>query len=369
MIYIPINFLSLKLIGINLSLLIDLSIFVWFLFGLNINKNNYFKFFNTGVLLLIYIFRMFFSIEHFDWKYVYVSFKLLFFLFIFLGFKGDEKAFNGENDKIKQLFLLSCLLFLVDKLVGYFTQGLLYRPVLMVETNFDMVFVTELWLILKLSKEKLTYKIDLLFYLILVISLSRSAFIAVAFASTLLYLMKHKTSFKLILKLLLLCSFFILILGVLFYLRDPTLDINKVDRVQLLTALIDSYNENPVFLILFGHGVNFPLPQNVCNMFSELALSITGDIGSCNPVILTSYFVRCLYEYGLIVTFLVPIFYFLYFKSKSNTIISFILISPVLFASFSVGGFYNSIAILSLLLASRFTNINNFKLNIKSSVD
>jgi hypothetical protein len=154
----------------------------------------------------------------------------------------------------------------------------------------------------------------------------------------------------------------------IYYIRDPKLDFANIDRIQLLNALVNSYGDNAFLKLLIGNGLLMPLPSSICLPFSMYAKATTGDAGNCNPVILFSFFLRCTYEYGIIIMFLIPYFYYKLLSKTVNKLKAISILMPVIAISLAVGGFYNSIAILSLLIAKYTATLFDEKSQINNNL-
>ncbi len=347
------------LYNFNISQIFDYYIIIFTLlnFNLKINKLPHFIF-----IFIIFLLSLFYCISNntvFDIKYLFVSLKLLIFLLLFISisFKLTIKYQEKDFFWTKQLFITSIFLIIFDKFYLIFKNGLLLglleRPRLIGEINFDIVIVIVLWVILKTSNIKYSKIYDYLLFFTVLISLSRSGIIA--YTLTIFTLQQYKSKDKNIVKFFkntfyIIFGLFLILL--IYFIRDPNLDFKNIDRIQIFTSFINIYNYDNFTKLFIGHSLLYPLPDFVCNNFKNLALTTTGDENNCNPVILLSYFLRSLYEYGIIIMILIPYFYY---KNISNIkILSITFLMPVLAASLAVGGFYNSMSILSLIFAKYF---------------
>jgi hypothetical protein len=354
---------TIVLFNFNISQFFDFYILIFTLlnFKLKIEKLPYFI-----TILSILLFSLFYSLStnnDFDLKYLFVSLKLLVFLLLFISISFNKKILCKELDFYwtKKLFIISLFLIISDKIYLIYKNGLLLglleRPRLIGEINFDIVIVLVLWVILKTSKIKYSKFYDYLLFFTVIITLSRSGIIA--YALTIFTLQQINSKNNLLIKFLK-NSFYIIfgsaLILIIYFIRDPNLDFKNIDRIQIFTSFINIYNNENFSKFIFGHSILFPLPDFVCNNFKNLALTTTGDENNCNPVILLSYFLRSSYEYGILIMFLIPYFYY---KNISNIkALSIIFLMPVLAASLAVGGFYNSMSILSLIFAKYFCEKN-----------
>lgn len=319
----------------------------------NANLSTFLLFF--GVILFCLI-RLPFIDFQWDSKYFFISMKVLIYCLLFISYK--PKYYNNQLTLlwVKRLFLISCLLITVDKIVSILRlgliEGLLFRPRLIGEINFDIVLIIELWLILKLFSPSYKKSYGYILFFIVIISLSRSGIIG--YGLTYFFAIQSSKNFsdvKVILRNALILVFgFVVILGI-YYLRDPTLNFKNIDRIQLLSALFSIYDFSNFTNLFFGFGVLVQLPNVICDAFSFYAEQTTGSEDNCNPVILFSYYLRSIFEFGGIITFMIPYIYYKIFKLKFDKLTSLVIIMPVLAVSLAVGGFYNSMSIISLVLA------------------
>ena len=261
---------------------------------------------------------------------------------------------------LQKCYLIACALVISDKVLAFsggIFNGIVFRPRLIGEINFDIILIIQLWLLLKLYMPGYKKIYGYLLFFVVIISLSRSGIIGYALTYY-FYMQTRNNKFNLgsFLKNILLVVAGLGLILLIYYIRDPNLDFKNIDRIQLLTALVNSYDNDSLFNLFFGHGLFAPLPNSICEAFSYYALSTTGDETNCNPVILFSYFLRCTFEYGLLITFLIPFFYFKLLQKNISAIRALSLLMPAIAVSLAVGGFYNSLAILSLVIA-KYTSV------------
>jgi len=354
--FIIIAHISLCFFSFNLSSYLDYFLVFFLLINFKLNNSNILQFLSLLFIIIFFVIRLYFSDIFWDIKYFFISLKLLVFLLLFTSYKSRDFDLNYYLNQIKSLFLVCCILILSDKLYNFhnhsLVEAILFRPRLIGEINFDIALLIELWLILKVFSQDYKKYYGYLLFFIIIISLSRSGIIAYTLTYFFVIQLNSKNfNFNFILK-----NLSILILGLsiilfIYYLRDPNLDFKNIDRIQLLTALSSIYNSQNIAYLLFGHGVLVQLPSTICKMFSFYALQTTGNEDNCNPVILFSYYLRSTYEYGILLTIAIPIFYIKLFLKNFNKFNSVLIIIPILSVSLAVGGFYNSISIISLLIA------------------
>ena len=354
---IVLGHISLILLGRNVSSLFDFYLIVFFLFNFKLDKSDYKLYISSIFVIFLILFRYLIFIPKWDSTYFFISLKLLIFFLLFISTKPEINVDKIKLlEKLKMLFIVSCLLIISDKIYAIISGGvifgLLYRPRLIGEINFDIVLIIQVWLLLKLYYPKYRKTYGFLLFFVVIISLSRAGIIGYAM-TYFLYIQTKNKSFNftyLIRNILLIISGSALIL-LIYYIRDPALSFAYIDRIQLLTSLANSYTDDSWFNLLFGHGLLVPVPDSICIPFSIYALSTTGDADNCNPVILLSYFLRCTFEYGLLITFLIPFYYFKLLTKTVNNVTALALVMPTIAVSLSVGGFYNSLAIITLVMA------------------
>ena len=354
---IVLGHISLILLGRNVSSLFDFYLIVFFLFNFKLDKSDYKLYISSIFVIFLILFRYLIFIPKWDSTYFFISLKLLIFFLLFISTKPEINVDKIKLlEKLKMLFIVSCLLIISDKIYAIISGGvifgLLYRPRLIGEINFDIVLIIQVWLLLKLYYPKYRKTYGFLLFFVVIISLSRAGIIGYAM-TYFLYIQTKNKSFNftyLVRNILLIISGSALIL-LIYYIRDPALSFAYIDRIQLLTSLANSYTDDSWFNLLFGHGLLVPVPDSICVPFSMFALSTTGDADNCNPVILLSYFLRCTFEYGLLITFLIPFYYFKLLTKTVNNVTALALVMPTIAVSLSVGGFYNSLAIITLVMA------------------
>jgi hypothetical protein len=354
---IVLGHISLILLGKNISSIFDFYLIFFFLFNFKLDKSDYKLYLASIVVIILILLRYLIFIPSWDSTYFFVSLKLLIFFLLFISTK--PKINNDKIkllEKLKVLFIVSCSLIISDKIFAFISGGIMFglffRPRLIGEINFDIILIIQVWLLLKIYYPKYRKSYGYLLFFVVIISLSRSGIIGYAM-TYFLYIQTKNKSFNLsyfIKNILLVISGLALIL-LIYYIRDPELSFANIDRIQLLTFLANSYTDDSWFNFLFGHGLLVPLPDSICIPFSFFALATTGDEGNCNPVILLSYYLRSTFEYGLLVTILIPFYYFKLLTKTVNNLTALSLLMPALAGSLAVGGFYNSFAILALVLA------------------
>ena len=177
----------------NISVFVDYYILLILLFNFKLKQKSLILFTILFLFILFNLFRVLFSNQYLDLTYLFISLKLLVFALFFIAYKpiNNNKSFLYVN-LVKILFFTCIILITSDKLFALFNKGfingLLYRPRLIGEINFDIVLLLELWLILKLFSP--TYKnfYGLLLLVVVLISLSRSGIIAYALMNLFLFI-------------------------------------------------------------------------------------------------------------------------------------------------------------------------------------
>jgi hypothetical protein len=366
---ILVSHIFLSFLEISLANYFDFYLILLFLLNFKLLKNNYLIFIILFSIIVIYILRFLFSDNFFDSTYFFVSLKLLVFCLLFISFNPQKKIdINVFKRAISILYFSAVIIILSDKLIAIFSNGIisgiLFRPRLVSEINFDIVLLIELWLILNLmnSKYKKIETISLIF--ILIISLSRSGFLAFLLTIIIKKFYNSKIwTLKNLTYAIISLFFFILLFITYNYFRTNNFDFSKIDRIQIFNILSPYLYSLDFTKLFFGHGILTPLPQEICITFSDYALQVTGDKFSCNSVILLSFYLRSIYEFGLFITFIIP---FIYLKTivNANNYKSLLFLMPIIIISFAVGGFYNSLSIISLLICKFYiNNINYFFIN------
>lgn len=135
--------------------------------------------------------------------------------------------------------------------------------------------------------------------------------------------------------------------------RNISAPVNTIDRVQSLQAILSHYGFS-FFEILkepFGYGIYAKVPGYICYKIPDFAEWFTGNSNNCDPLMLQAFYTRALYQFGIYVTLLVPILFFLLVKKEMGWRLALITLTPMACVATSVGGFSNGLAFWGVLIS------------------
>lgn len=230
----------------------------------------------------------------YDFALAYKSYFYIPFLCIFADNATVSKDFFVKIYKFILLFMF--VKYLYAKVLGLGEMGGL-RPGLYGENNYELMFVLILYPIFHVYVQKKSLYFILLL-LILVMSESRSAMLSLLLVYVCLYL--RRLTFKTIFLLL----FFGMVCGSAIYVfmeRSSGLGIEGVDRYHFLIIFLREIKTWNFFNYLFGTFPLTPLSNISCSelSFYHTLFSHEGN-GKCYSVILHSFDLRAVFDYGII---------------------------------------------------------------------
>ena len=135
--------------------------------------------------------------------------------------------------------------------------------------------------------------------------------------------------------------------------RNISAPVNTIDRVQSLQAILSHYNFSLLEILKepFGYGIYAKVPGHVCAKIPDFAEWFTGNSNNCDPLMLQAFYTRAMYQFGIYITFLVPVLYFLIVKKEMGWRLALITLTPMACVATSVGGFSNGLAFWGVLIS------------------
>lgn len=135
--------------------------------------------------------------------------------------------------------------------------------------------------------------------------------------------------------------------------RNISAPVNTIDRVQSLQAILTHYNFSFIDILKepFGYGIYAKVPGYICSRIPDFAEWFTGNSNNCDPLMLQAFYTRALYQFGIYVTLLVPILFFLLVKKEMGWRLALITLTPMACVATSVGGFSNGLAFWGVLIS------------------
>lgn len=135
--------------------------------------------------------------------------------------------------------------------------------------------------------------------------------------------------------------------------RNISAPVNTIDRVQSLQAILSHYGFSFVEILKepFGYGIYAKVPGYICAKIPDFAEWFTGNSNNCDPLMLQAFYTRAMYQFGIYVTLLVPILFFLVVKKEMGWRLAIITLTPMACVATSVGGFSNGLAFWGVLIS------------------
>lgn len=224
-----------------------------------------------------------------------VAFKFVFYLML-LGLVPKKKLLSASDFVL--LYRLSLFAFALRYLVERFALGI-DRPTLLVENNFELIFL----LLLFYAKYLITSRASLFDFLLLLfifgVSGSRSSIVSLGFVFG--FCIQWRSLRARDIALVFSLGIIGLVALVVFNNRGGGADIESIDRVKFFAEFMRSTSDWSFIDFVFGAPVLTPLSPASCAALSfyQKLFSFSGD-GSCYSVILHSFVLRVVYDHGLL---------------------------------------------------------------------
>lgn len=135
--------------------------------------------------------------------------------------------------------------------------------------------------------------------------------------------------------------------------RNISAPVSTIDRVQSLQAILTHYDFSflQILKVPFGYGIYAKVPGYVCAKIPDFAEWFTGNSNNCDPLMLQAFYTRAIYQFGIYITLLVPILFFLVVKKEIGWRLAVITLTPMACVATSVGGFSNGLAFWGVLIS------------------
>ena len=136
-----------------------------------------------------------------------------------------------------------------------------------------------------------------------------------------------------------------------FYIRLEGADFESIDRFVFLIALRNALDSSSTLQLLFGHGIGSLLPYKTCLELLPWSWKMHADGLFCSSSTLHSFFMRLIYDVGIIGSSIFLYCWFLVLGGCNNSrlrIVFFLIFSS---SSLSISGFSNSIIIFPALIS------------------
>lgn len=253
---------------------------------------------------------------------------------------------------VKPLIVTTWALMILAIVKGIITQLLLgLRPGLLLENNFEIPLFAGLVVLVYGHLDKTRLLIVVTLGLLTVVSGSRSG--VLAFVVLAMYAVSQTDRGNVFVRYLALVALPFAGLVAYSLFMDRAEGEVRLDRLNFLTVFLGETTDWTIIEWLFGTVPITPLSPGACSALSyyENLFSSTGD-GSCYSVILHSFFMRVVFDAGIIgVLISFGVMWFLMRRSKVPVSLILALLAIAAVNSLSVSGPNNPYVILPILLA------------------
>lgn len=315
----------------------------------------------AGVFLTFVFYTIFYIILEQDFiLFEYArSIRFLFYLAVFIFISGVSKQVNlgrGQSDfsDFIRFGVLLVLLFFVLYVFKRFILGYA-RPWAFSENNFEMALViilsSGLMAVIK-SESVVGSKWWLMFFrigagVLAVLSFSKSALLAAIF----MVLRSFKLN-NILIVYAVAVLFVISLVGIwiIFSLRVGDEGFASMDRFLFLMVFWDEWTSGPILSYIFGNGPAKELSENACGVLSFWVGSMFRGESYCNAAIFHSFFIRIMYEYGLLVTVAFLAIWYRTLVSVYGRQLGLTFFGLICINSLSVSGFSNSIVLWPIFI-------------------
>ena len=221
------------------------------------------------------------------------------------------------------------------------------RPYFIFENNFEITFYLNCFTIVFFILGERKVRDFMLLVAVIVLAGSRSGLLSFAFISVFYFLAvgwRQKIA-----------GIIMAMLAVAYIGKGRNIGapVNTIDRVQSLQAILSHYGFNVVEILKepFGYGIYAKVPGYICSKIPDFAEWFTGNSNNCDPLMLQAFYTRALFQFGIYVTLLVPILFFLLVKKEMGWRLAIITLTPMACVATSVGGFSNGLAFWGVLIS------------------
>ena len=237
------------------------------------------------------------------------------------------------------------------------------RPYFIFENNFEITFYLNCFIVLFFIYQEKKWTNFALLAIVIILAGSRSGLLSFA-AICVYYFFSVSWRQKVIALGLAVAAVLYIGKG-----RNISAPINTIDRVQSLQAILSHYN-NSFWEILkepLGYGIYAKIPNYVCAKLPDFAEWFTGNSHNCDPLMLQAFYSRALYQFGIYITVLIPVLFFLVVKREVGWRLAWIILTPITLVATSVGGFSNGLAFWGVLLSIyAFLQFQNSALKLRT---
>lgn len=226
-------------------------------------------------------------------------------------------------------------------------QLMMRRPYFIFENNFEITFYLNCFTMVFFILGERRLRDFMLLVAVIILAGSRSGLLSFAFICVFYF---FAVSWRQRLAALALA---VLAVAYIAKGRNISAPVNTIDRVQSLQAILSHYGFSILEILKepFGYGIYAKVPGYICAKIPDFAEWFTGNSNNCDPLMLQAFYTRALYQFGIYVTLLVPILFFLLVKKEMGWRLAIITLTPMACVATSVGGFSNGLAFWGVLIS------------------
>ena len=327
---------------INVKLLLELVFLCIVFLSLRKLKKQLLGYLIIAAFYLIYSYILAYTHKITDFIMIYKTFFYLVMLSLVLGRRVFDYSF------IKYLFyiFIGALLF---KYIYSLSFQFAHRPGLLIENNFELMFLLLLFLAKRSFERRVFYLDYVLLFMIVLLSGSRSAILCML-PLLLCERFGENLAYKSI-KYIGLVFAFILVLLVIFF-RMEGMSIEDVDRVKFLIVFLQEIEGWSFWNYLFGNPPITALSNANCsvlNYYEELFSDTNTNL--CYSVVLHSHILRIILDHGILgLLFIYLYLYRILRLSMLNKKIIYPTLLILLINSLSVSSLNSIFAMFGLLI-------------------
>lgn len=220
------------------------------------------------------------------------------------------------------------------------------RPFFMFENNFEITFYISCFIALAFIYKDKSLKNYFFLSLVILLANSRSGLLSFAAISP-FYFWSLDTKRRWIA-----LGSAAIAVGYVAISRNITQISGNVDRLLTFDLVWQSYDRSFLEILKtpFGNGIYEKVPTYLCVKLPEFAEWFVGNANNCDPLMLQAFYSRSLFQFGIYITALIPIIFFLLIKRETGWKLAALIVAPVACVALSVGGFSNGLAFLGMLL-------------------
>ncbi|MCG6325587.1 hypothetical protein [Vibrio alginolyticus] len=246
------------------------------------------------------------------------------------------------------LYKILLFAFLLKYLLSKFVFGIA-RPGLFYENNFELILLIVVHAVLSYHGFIKGVKVRSVYYLVVILSGSRSALVTMVFLEYML--MSSGISIKKILGLICIALLSVVV-AYIFVSRLDGRGVESIDRLFFLSMFLNEYSSFDMIQYIFGTQPITSLSYDTCNNFRFYS-SIFSDFDNnvCFSVLFHSFILRTLFDHGVLgLVFITYVLYFCLRRSGYSNRFVVALIGAFFLNGLSVSSLNGPFAFISLII-------------------